>query len=138
MRIRTTGVSIVLAVFGAAAYSLQFDKLYLKIGIFSFHAAVPIIGFGLGMLAGVFILDYCYYYKMLLGAVRRGYEIDEAYKYKTVDGAKMFGMTTLIREAIGKPGWSKLYVWAFYGIVFVLGVLFLIAVFLGYVPVTGQ
>ncbi|KPV63226.1 MAG: hypothetical protein AOA66_0948 [Candidatus Bathyarchaeota archaeon BA2] len=138
MRVRTTGVSVVLAVFGAAAFSLQFEKLYLRIGTFAFHAAVPIIGFGLGMLTGVFILDYFYYYKMLLGAVRRGYQIDEAYKHKAVNGTKMFGMTALISKAIGKPGRSKFYVWAFYGIVFVLGCFLLIAVFMGYVPMSNQ
>jgi hypothetical protein len=72
MKMRTTGISVVLAVFGAAAYSLQYNKLYLTISGYSFHASVLIIAFGLGMLVGVFSLDYFYYYKMLLGAVKRG------------------------------------------------------------------
>jgi len=72
MKMRTTGVSIVVAVFSAAAYSLQYDELYLTICGYSFHASVLVILFGLGMLVGVFGLDYFYYYKMLLGAVRRG------------------------------------------------------------------
>ena len=134
MKMRTTGVSIVLAVFGAAAYSLQYDELYLTIHGSSFHASVLVILFGLGMLVGVFGLDYFYYYKMLLGAVNRGEEIDEAYKNRQVDNTKIFGMTTMIREAIGKRGKSKYFVWLFYGLVFVLGILFIVGILLGYTP----
>ena len=134
MRVRTTGVSVVLAVFGAAAYSLQYDKLILTICNYSFHASVLVIAFGLAMLLGVFGLDYFYYYKMLLGAVKRGYEIDEAYKNRQVDDTRIFGMTTMIRDEIGKPGKSKVFIWLFYGLVFVLGIIFILGVLLGYAP----
>jgi hypothetical protein len=86
------------------------------------------------MLSGVFALDYFYYYKMLLGAVERGYQIDRAYKDKLIDGAKMFGMSTEIRNAIGRPNLSKVLVWIFYGLVFALGVVFIIGILLGYPP----
>jgi hypothetical protein len=134
MKMRTTGVSIVLAVFGAAAYSLQYDKLMLTICGHSFHASVLVILFGLGMLIGVFGLDYFYYYKMLLGAVKRGDEIDEAYKNRRVDNTKIFGMTTMIHEAIGKRGKSRYFIWLFYGLVFALGIIFIIGILLGYTP----
>jgi len=134
MKMRTTAVSVVLAVFGAAAYSLQYDKLYLRIGNVSFHASVLIIAFGLGMLVGVFCLDYFYYYKMLLGAVQRGYDIDQAYKDRLVDGCKIFGMSTKIRDSLGKPGKSKYFIWIFYGLVFFLGTLFIFGVIWGYAP----
>ena len=134
MKMRTTGVTIVLAFFGAAAISLQYEKLYLTICDLSFHAAVLIITCGLGMLGGVFILDYFYYYKMLLGAVERGYQIDRAYKDRLIDGVKMFGLSTEIRDAIGRPHLSKVFVWAFYGLVFVLGIFFIASILLGYVP----
>lgn len=134
MKMRTTGVSVVLAVFGAAAYSLQYDQLYLTIRGYSFHASVLVILFGLGMLVGVFGLDYFYYYKMLLGAVKRGYEIDETYKNRRVDDCKIFGMTTMIRDEIGKPRKSKFFVCFFYGLIFVLGVIFIAGILLGYAP----
>jgi hypothetical protein len=134
MRMRTTGVSIVLAVFGAAAYSLQYGKLYLTICGNSFHASVLVVAFGLGMLIGVFGLDYFYYYKMLVGAVKRGYEIDQAYKDKLVDGCKMFGMSTMIRDEIGKPGTSKRFLGLFYGLVFALGIIFMLGILFGYTP----
>jgi hypothetical protein len=138
MQMRTAGVSIVLAVFGAAAYSLQYDKLSLTFYSYHFHVSIAIIGFGLGMLASVFCLDYFYYYKMLLGAVKRGYEIDEAFKDKLVDGYKIFGMSTEIRDAIGKPQRSKYLVWIFYGLVFVLGFLFIIGILFGYKPISSN
>jgi uncharacterized membrane protein YwzB len=134
MQMRTAGVTIVLAVFGAAAYSLQYDKLFLTISTYRFHVSVLIIAFGLGMLLGVFCLDYFYYYKMLLGAVERGYEIDKAFKDKSIDGYKIFGMSTMIRDSIGKPKRSKYFVWLFYGLVFLLGALFIVGVLLGYAP----
>ena len=84
-----------------------------------------------------FILDYFYYYKMLLGAVKRGYQIDEAYKNKEVHGVKLFGMTTEIRDAIGKPHWSKYYVWAFYGLIMLFGVIFIACIIFGYPPASN-
>jgi hypothetical protein len=100
MKMRTAAVTIALAFFGAAAVSLQYDKMFLTIGSLQFHAGVLIIALGLGMLAGVFCLDYYYYFRMLLGAVGRGYEIDEAYKDK-IPGYKVFGMTSMIRDSVG-------------------------------------
>ena len=134
MKMRTTGVTIVLAFFGAAAISLQYERLFLRICGFSFHAAVLIIACGLGMLVGVFFLDYFYYYKMLLGAVKRGYQIDQAYKDRLVDGVKMFGLSTEIRDAIGRPHLSKVFIWIFYGLVFILGIIFIASILLGYAP----
>lgn len=134
MRLRTTGISIVLAFFGAASISLQYSQLYLKFKYFSFHASVLIIASGLVLLISVFVLDYCYYYKMLLGAVERGYQIDKMYKEKPLDELKMFGMSQMVSEAIGKPHWSKYYVWAFYGLVLAFGIVFILGILLGYVP----
>ncbi len=134
MRLRTTGISIVLAFFGAASISLQYPQLYLTSQYFSFHASVLIIASGLVLLISVFVLDYFYYYKMLIGAVERGYEIDKMYKEKPLDELRLFGMSKKISEAIGKPHLSKYYVWAFYGFVLTFGIIFIIGILLGYVP----
>jgi uncharacterized membrane protein len=134
MRLRTTVVSIVLAFFGAASFSLQYTKLYLNFRIFSFHVSVLIIISGLVLLSAVFVLDYFYYYRMLLGAVERGYQIDEAYEKKLVDGVKIFGLSTQIRKKVGKPHASKCVVWTFYGLVFAFGIIFIVGVVLGYAP----
>jgi len=134
MKMRTTGVTTVLAFFGAASISLQYANLYLTIFNFSFHASILIIASGLVLLFAIFVLDYFYYYKMLLGAVERGYQIDQAYEKKLIDGTKMFGLTTEISKAIGRPHLSKLFIWIFYGLVFAFGIIFIIGILLGYAP----
>lgn len=133
MKMRTTGATIVLAFFGAAAIALQYEMYLTNCG-FSFRASVLIITCGLIMLLGIFVLDYFYYYKMLLGAVERGYQIDRAYKDRTVDGAKMFGLSTEISKAIGRPHLSKILVLIFYGFVFALGIVFIVGILVGYPP----
>lgn len=136
MQVRTAAVTIVLAFFGAAAISLQFDSLFLKFGDTQFHAGALIIALGLGMLVGVFCLDYWYYYRMLLGAVKRGYEIDAAYANK-IPGVKIFGMTSMIRDEVGDGktnGRSRLLICVYYGVILALGVGFMLAVLLGHKP----
>lgn len=133
MTMRTTGMSVVLAVFSAAAYSLQFNLVINFIGK-NLHVAFFIVLFGVGMLIGIFVLDYFYYFKMLLGAVERGYQIDNSYKDKTIDETRLFGMTTLIRDKIGKPDKAKIFIWVFYLINIIFGLMFLISIF--YFPTT--
>ena len=81
MKVRTATLSVVLAVFGAAGYSFVAENVsplsFGELGIF--HPAVFIIGSGIAILLAVFLIDYGYYYKMLLGAVKRGYQFDEEF-----------------------------------------------------------
>lgn len=135
MTMRTTGVSVVLAVFSAAAYSLQYNLIINFIELKNVHVAFFIVLFGIGMMIGIFVLDYFYYYKMLLGAVERGYQIDKSYENKIIDGVKMFGMTTLIRDKIGKRDLAKYFVWFFYLIIIFFGLLFLYSIY-NYIPIT--
>jgi hypothetical protein len=134
MKMRTTGVTIVLAFFGAASISLQYPQIYLSLYGLDFHASILIIISGLVLLTGVFCLDYFYYFKMLIGAVERGYEIDDAYQKEIVAGTRMFGMSRKIQKAIGSAHMSKYYIWIFYGLVFVFGIVFIIGIFYGYHP----
>ena len=76
MRLRGTGIGVVTGIFGAAAYSLQFERLSLSIGGCPLHPAAPIVLFGLVLLLAIFIVDYYYYFELLVGAVERGKEID--------------------------------------------------------------
>jgi len=138
MRARSIMMSATIAIWGAAAYSLQFTALILRVGEMSFHAAAPLILIGIGVLVGVFAVDYFYYYKMLIGAVKRSYEIDEAFREKKVAGVRIFGMSTMIRDSIGKPGRSKFYVAMFYTVPLIVGIIFLLVVLLGYSPGGGN
>lgn len=136
MKMRTTGVSVVMAVFSAAAYSLQYDILIPIYYIGEKHVAFFIVLFGLAMSFAIFVLDYFYYFKMLLGAVERGYQIDESYENRLIDETQMFGMTSLIRDKIGKADTSKYIIGLFYAIIFIFGLLFLISIY-SYVPQIG-
>lgn len=134
MRTRTNGLTVVMAVYGAAAFSLQYRQLYLNIFGLRFHVAAAIILFGIGMLFGLFAIDYGYYYKMLIGAVERSYKIDDAFKGKKIAGFGIFGMSREISKAIGKPNRSKTFVVIFYLIPIGLGFLYLLAVLLFFDP----
>ncbi len=52
----------------------------------------------------------------------------------TLGEPKVLGMTTLIRDSVGKPGRAKRYLWFFYGLVFFVGAIFLVSILLGFVP----
>lgn len=137
MKMRTTSVSVILAVFSAAAYSLQYDVMIPIYYVGEKHVAFFIVLFGLVMLFAIFILDYFYYFKMLLGAVERGYQIDKSYEERLIDESKMFGMTSLIRDKIGKASTSKYLILLYYAIIFFIGIIFLCSVF-HYVPQIGE
>ena len=59
MKVRTTTLSVVLAVYGAAGYSFatgNVSSLYFE-GLGTFHPAVLIIGAGIFILSAVFVVD---------------------------------------------------------------------------------
>jgi hypothetical protein len=133
IKMRTAGLSVLIAVFGGAAIAIgQYPDRFIEIGRRDFHVAAPIILFGLLLWLAIFVIDYFYYHKCLLGAVERGYQIDDVCKGRKVAGTTMYGMTTLIRDAIGKPGASKFYIWTFYLLVGLVGVAYLLLVVFWY------
>lgn len=133
MKVRTATLSVVLAVFGAAGYSiLNKDAFLLTVNEFILHPSVLIISSGIVILFSMFIIDYGYYYKMLVGAVRRGLEFDN--EFRSSLGRKYFGMTTMIRDEIGKAGKSKYFIISFYWIPIAAGIIFLLAVLIGFQP----
>lgn len=131
MRMRTTAISIFLAVIGAAAISLQYNT-FLSLCCYTFHASVLIIFVGLGMMISVALIDYFYYNKMLIGAVRKSYKIDDKVKDKKLLGSDFLGLSTLIRDAIGPPGASSKYIKIFYLIPMVIGTVFMLLIFIYY------
>lgn len=140
MKMRTATLSVVLAVFGAAGYSFTVIEIlpftFGNLGVV--HPAVFIIGSGISILVAVFLVDYKYYYKMLLGAVEQGYEFDEEFqKLENIFGRRYFGMSTKIENEIGKTIVSKHYVNLFYMIPLSVGVIFFFAVLIGYQQPSG-
>jgi len=129
MRMRTTMLSVVIAIFSAAGLAFgQYPNRFLQVGNFRIHVSGAIVLFGVAVLASIFVVDYFYYYRMLLGSVQRGYQIDEAFKERKIGSTHLFGMTTAIRDSVGKPGKSRWFVIAFYLVPFLLGI-----VSLGYI-----
>jgi hypothetical protein len=123
IRARTTGVSVVMAVYGAAALSIgQYPGKFINIFGGQFHVSAAIILFGISLLVGIFCMDYLYYYQLLLGAVERAEEIDKAYEGFAVGTTRLFGMTTMISKKVSKLRATVCLV-IFYGIPFIVGIL---------------
>lgn len=130
MKVRTATVSFVVGVFSAAAYILQYD-LPLKIFGHSVHASVMVIMTGIVMLTVMFLIDYFYYFKMLLGSVNVGYEFEK--EFQSIQSThKYFTLSSSIRNAIGKPHRSKYFVMLFYSSIIVAGFAFLVVVITGF------
>ena len=123
IRARTTGVSVVMAVYGAAALSIgQYPGKFINISGSKFHVSAAIILFGISLLAGIFCMDLFYYYRLLLGAVERGEQIDKAFQGYTIGGTTLFGMTTLISKKVSKRR-ATICLFIFYGIPLLIGIL---------------
>ncbi len=122
MRARTTGVSVVMAVYGAAAlaYGQYPYRFYNAFGT-EFHVSTAIIFFGLLLLISIFLIDYCYYYRLLIGAVERGEEIDKAYRDRIIDGTKLFGLTTAISNRVSRNR-ARICLFFFYGTPLFVGI----------------
>lgn len=133
LRNRQIIMTAVLTVFGAAAFSLQFPNLMLKIYAIHFHAAAAIILFGLGLLLSMFFLDYYYYFRLLLGAVKRGEAIEQMLQAESSN--QLGGLTLSISQAV-KRETAERALWWFYWVPLILGLLFLVVVFYGY-PFSG-
>lgn len=130
IRMRTLAVSVVISVFGAAGFAIgQYEHRFIRFAGEDVHVAAIVIAFGLILWLTIFTVDYGYYYKLLVGAVRRGWQIDDAFRtVKLFDGMHLFGAARVISEAIGPTGASKYFVWTFYGLVYFTGLMYLVSV----------
>lgn len=139
IRMRTLAVSVVISVFGAAGFAIgQFEDRFVPVAGEEVHVAAIVIAFGLILWLTIFAIDYGYYYKLLIGAVRRGWQIDDAFRtVKLFDGVHLFGAARLISEAVGPTGASKYFVWVFYGLVYFTGLAYLLSVLIVLDPMGG-
>ena len=124
MRTRSIGVSVVTGVFGAAAVSLaQYPDHFMTVPGVTIHVAAIVIVFGLLLLAGMFVLDYFYFYRMLLAVVRHGEQMESESRSPTAPFE--FGLTSCISRSISRRR-ASMVLFTFYGIPFVSGILFLL------------
>jgi len=99
MKVRNLGITLILAVFGAAAFSLQY-QLYFQSRWGQVHLASAIIAFGLCAWGGIAFMDR-YYNKLLAGAVAKTTALEDLYD------EEWLGMTHEITDAsrtvFGRP-----------------------------------
>jgi hypothetical protein len=122
MRNRQIVMTAVLTVFGAAAFSLQFPNLILDISVVKFHAAAAITLFALGLLLSMLLLDYFYYFRLLLGAVDWGEKIERV--LQTRSSNQLGGLTLAISNTVDRKTAQRSLL-SFYIIPLLLGSVFL-------------
>jgi hypothetical protein len=123
MRTRTAGVSIVITVFGAAAVGLaQYPGRLISMPGATIHVAAIVIIFGLLLLAALFVMDYFYFYRMLIAVVRHGEEMEA--ESRGPKSPIAFNLTCCLSDSISRRRASFVLL-AFYGIPFVAGLIFL-------------
>jgi hypothetical protein len=123
IRTRAAGMSIVVAVFGGAALAVekfpQHVALFLGIDV---HLAAIVMFFGLLLLFSLFVLDYFYYYRMLLAAVERAEEIEA--ESRRPGSPIRFDLTGPISRKV-TPARATVVLWIFYGVPFLCGTVFM-------------
>jgi len=98
IRMRTTVISIILAVFGASALALrELNAPFIEVFKLKIHLSSIVLFIGIIFLIGQFLIDRFYYFKLLLGSVTFTDKIDK--KFENNDKI-MFGLTKEINKSI--------------------------------------
>lgn len=130
MKMRTLAFTVVSSIFGAAAIvfgqypnRVVTDPLPWISG--DVHIAALVAFAGIALLAAFYLLDYFYYFRLLIGSVQGTYQFDSKYaNVVTLSGATVYGMSTQISAAIGPRDFSNVILFGFYSIIFSTGVVF--------------
>jgi hypothetical protein len=123
IRTRAAGMSIVVAVFGGAA--LAVEKFPQHVALFfgiDVHLAAVVMFFGLLLLFSLFVLDYFYYYRMLLAAVERTEDLEAESQRPGAPIA--FDLTRPISRKVTRAR-ATIVLWVFYGVPFLCGAVFM-------------
>lgn len=124
LRTRAAAMSIVIAVFGGSAVALERfpQNLTLFPGVGVPMAAI-VMFFGLLLLFSVFVLDFFYYYRMLIAVVERTEEVENESRST---GAKIeLSLTGAISNRVTRRH-AALVLWVFYGVPFFIGLAFML------------
>ena len=123
MRTRTTAGSIIVGVFGAAAVSIaEYPQRLIQLPGKTVHIAAIIVAAGLMSLIAVFLLDYFYYFRMLLATVEQSQVLER--ESRQPGSPIALELSSRLSRAVPRARASAV-VWAFYGIPFSLGSFFL-------------
>lgn len=131
MRVRNLAITLILAAFGAAAYSVQ-AQIFVNVFGSPVHVSFFIIVFGLAGWVALWVMDLGHFHKLLRGAVGFGMDIEKEYQNDPFL-KNLLGMTTRIskesREFMGYPIKAGKKLGVFYSVVFVIGLCFSIVTF---------
>jgi hypothetical protein len=123
LRTRSAGMSIVIAVFGGAAVTLERFPQQVVLSGASIPMAAVVMFFGLLLLFSIFVLDYFYYYRMLLAVVERTEEMEAASRRP---GEELeFFLTGAISRRVSRTR-AGVVMWLFYGVPFLMGFVFML------------
>lgn len=123
LRTRSTGMSIVLAVFGGAAVTLERFPEHVMVSGMSIHMAAVVMFFGLLLLFSIFVLDYFYYYRMLLAVVEQTEELEAASR-RPGEPLEFF-LTGCVSRRVSRTR-AAFVMWVFYGVPFLIGTIFMV------------
>ena len=123
LRTRSTGMSIVLAVFGGAAVTLERFPEHVTLSGTSVHMAAVVMFFGLLLLFSIFVLDYFYYYRMLLAVVEQTEELEASSRRAGEPIA--FSLTGCVSRRVSRAR-AAFVMWVFYGVPFAIGFVFML------------
>ena len=133
MRVRNLAVTLILAVFGAAAYGIQYQapQYFLDISGHKTHVSFLVVTFGVAGWFALWILDTQHFHLQLRGAVEFGKNLENKYSGNGLLG-NILGMTNAITKYSRTFwGFQKVYKWPitaawkiniFYLAVFTVGV----------------
>lgn len=127
MRTRSLAATVVIGVFGAAAALVgQYPTRHIIVCCWSVHISAVVIVFGLVLLLCVFLLDYLYYYRLLLGAVERGEVIERELSILVPAGTMpSFSLSLYLSQKVSRRH-AKAVLLIFYGIPLGTGLVFLL------------
>jgi hypothetical protein len=137
IRTRTLGVTVVVAVYGAAAASIgQYPKQYIEVLGNAFHISILGILLGILLLASVFIIDKFYYYKLLIGTVEKAEQLEHELNPIEIKGkTQSAGITIFLTEKVSRR-MANIIIIIFYGLAFAFGIMFLLYICIAYNPIT--
>ena len=123
MRTRSIGLSMVIAVYGAAIVSAgQFPDSSVTFVDLRLHVAVGIFAVGMLLLVSLFLLDRFYYFPMLLATVELAEEIER--ESGSAEQPIELKLTRRVSASVSRP-MAKFVLLVFYAVPFLVGLAFL-------------
>lgn len=149
MRVRNLAITLILAVFGAAGYSLRYSEpsMFLPICGRQVHFSVLIIFLGLVGWSALAMMDVGHFQKLLRASVEEAIRIEKLYRDHPFVG-RLLGMTTHVTD-VSRRLWGRDKFWGFritasrkvlilfYGLIGLAGFIFALLIVVKLKPALG-